>query len=119
MTEPPIVAPPNWAPVPPARESEHARIVRLFKEDVWNAKELIRFWAGRSDKSQHARNAAAMSVKTIFDKIPNLQKMDRLDRGTVAQFNEFAAVWQNGNGSWTESKPLIVAINERLMDLVP
>jgi hypothetical protein len=119
MTEPPIVAPPNWAPAPPARETEHARIVRLFKEDVWNAKEIIRFWAGRADKTQNVRNSAAATVKSILSKVPRLQSMNRLDGATATQFNAFAAVWQDGNGSWTQSKPLIAAINDRLMALEP
>jgi hypothetical protein len=119
MTEPPIVAPPNWAPTPPARETDHARIVRLFKEDVWNAKEIIRFWAGRSDKTQNVRNSATATVRVIFGKIPKLQSMHRLDDGTVAELNAFGAVWQDGNGSWTQSKPLIAALNDRLMDLEP
>jgi hypothetical protein len=119
VTEPPIVPPPNWAPAPPARETDHARIVRLFKEDVWNAKEIIRFWAGRTDKTQNVRNSAVATVKSVLDKVPRLQSMRRLDGGTVADLNAFAAVWQDGNGSWTRSKPLIAAINERLVDLEP
>ena len=119
MTEPPIVGPPNWAPAPPARETDHARIVRLFKEDVWNAKEIIRFWAGRSDKPQLALNSAAATVRNMLATVPRLQAMRRLDAGSAAEFTAFAAVWQDGNGSWTRSKPLIAAINDRMMDLEP
>ena len=41
MTEPPIQAPPNWRPA--GRETTAAGIVRQFKEDIWNASELVRY----------------------------------------------------------------------------
>jgi hypothetical protein len=119
MTEPPIVPPPNWKPAPGARETMAAGIVRQFKENLWNAKELIRFWAGRNDKPNLARNAARQHITAVLGALDQLQDMHRLQAGRVQEFRAFGQVWNDGNGSWTQCKPLILALNDAMMDLQP
>ncbi|CCH79056.1 hypothetical protein BN12_40026 [Nostocoides japonicum T1-X7] len=117
MTQPAIQPPPDWKPA--GRETESARIVRLFKEEVWNANELIKAYAGRSPKPAHVRPAAAKHVRTFMGSLGKLQRMHRVNAGLVLLFQAFAVEWQDGTGSWTECKPLIGALNDAIMDLEP
>jgi len=120
MSEAPIQPPPaNWKPTPPARETIAAGIVRQFKEDLWNAKELIRFWAGRDDKPAYVRAAARGHITEVLKAVDRFEKGDRLQAGRVQQFREFDQLWNDGNGSWTKCKPRILALNKAMEDLNP
>jgi len=119
VTEAPIVPPPNWKPALPKRETMAAGIVRTFKEDVWNANELIRFWAGRNDKPDLARNGAKYQVNKLLGTLDQLRSMNRLQDARIQEFRAFGLVWNDGEGSWTECKPLIAKLNAHMMDLEP
>jgi hypothetical protein len=119
MTEAPIGPPPNWKPAPPTRETMSAGVVRQFKEDVWNANELIRYWAGRNDKPAYARPSADNHVSAFLGALDRLKSMSRLQDTRIAEFRAFGVVWNNGAGSWTQCKPMIAKLNSDLMDLDP
>lgn len=116
MTEPPIQAPPNWRPA--GRETMSAGIVRQFKENIWNASEIVRYWAGRNDKPGYVRPAADSHIKNALDSLDQLKSMGRLDAGRVQQFKDFGDRW-NGGESWTDLKPALTKLNADLMDLQP
>jgi hypothetical protein len=116
MTEPPIQAPPNWRPG--GRETMAAGIVRQFKEEIWNASELVRFWAGRDDKPGHVRTAASSHITNALANVDKLKSMGRLDEGRVQQFKAFGERWNSG-ASWTDLKPTLTKLNADLADLQP
>jgi hypothetical protein len=114
----PIRPHPDWRPAQ-GRETLQAGIVRQFKEELWDATEIIRFYAGSSPKPGHAVAGAKHLVNQFMAKLPQLRNMNRLSNGWIQQFNDFAAVWNDGDGSWTQSRALIMALNDAMADLQP
>ena len=108
MAHPAPIAPhPDWRPPQGQRETLQGQLVRNFKEEVWDAKEIIRFYAGTPNKPPMYVAGARQKVTAFMGKLDQLEQAHRLDAGRVAAFRRFAQVWQDGNGSWTDSKKLI------------
>jgi hypothetical protein len=113
----PIRPHPDWRPA--GRETLHAGIVRQFKEELWDATEIIRFYAGTSPKPGFAETGAQHLVHEFMAKLIQLRNWGRLSNDWVQRFQAFANVWNDGNGSWTQSRPLIMALNDAMADLQP
>lgn len=113
----PIQPHPDWRPA--GRETLHQGIVRQFKEELWDATEIIRFYAGTSQKPSYAVNGAKHLVREFMAKLSQLRNMGRLTNDWVERFRTFANVWNDGDGSWSQSRPLIMELNDAMADLHP
>lgn len=111
----PILPHPDWRP--PGRETLQQVLVRHFKEELWDATEIIRFYAGTSNKPGYAVSGAQHLVREFMAKLAQLRNAGRLTQDWVDRFTAFANVWNDGNGSWTESRLLIMALNHAMADL--
>jgi hypothetical protein len=111
----PILPHPDWHP--PGRETLQQVLVRQFKEELWDATEIIRFYAGTTPKPGYAVAGAQHKVREFMDKLPRLRNAGRLTQDWINRFTAFANVWNDGNGSWTQSRPLIMALNDAMADL--
>lgn len=114
----PIQPHPDWRPAQ-GRETLHQGTVRQFKEELWDATEIIRFYAGTSQKPAHAVAGSRQLVRAFMAKLNQLRNMGRLTEEWIQRFRDFDNVWNDGNGSWTQSRGLIMALNDAMADLIP
>ena len=101
----------------PSRPSLQAGMVNKMKTDIAQIVAVLEEWAGKSGKPAF-RTAEVNSLCTLFD--DHLEGIAR-SRGWSAEYvnlwRQFKAAWQNGEGSWSDCKPIAKSLNDRFRNV--
>jgi hypothetical protein len=101
----------------PSRPSFQAQAIEKMKQDIAQIVAVLEEWAGTTGKPEF-RTAEINSLCTLFDEhLEGIAKSRHWSSEYVTLWQKFKATWKNGNGSWSDCKPIAVALNKRFQQV--
>jgi hypothetical protein len=96
-----------------------AQILEKMKRDIANIETVISQHAGEPGKPQLAIDQVNYISKDVDEHIKTMASALAWPDSTLINWNKFKLTFKHGEGSWTESKKLIHALNLWFKQLDP
>jgi len=97
----------------PSRPSFQAQAINKMKQDIAQIVAVLEEWAGKTGKPAF-RTAEVNSLCSLFDDhLEGIAQSRRWSPEFVNLWRQFKAAWKDGDGSWSDCKPIAVALNNR------
>lgn len=101
----------------PSRPSLQAQTINKMKEDIAQIVAVLKEFAGKTGKPEF-RTAEVNKLCELFDQhLEGIAKSRQWSPEFVNLWRQFKATWQDGNGSWSDSKPIAVRLNDRFSNV--
>ena len=102
-------------PVQPSRPTGQDQLAKDIKSTSRQFLALLNNWKGKT-KDESAKHSAGDYYNTLNKNLPRLfQQGGRWEKSSAEPlWKNFAAVWNNGKGSWTDAQKALKPLNDGL-----